>query len=397
MTKPLAIILAAVTLDAIGMGLVMPVLPGLLRELAGEGQVATTYGLLLAAYGVMQFLFAPVLGALSDRFGRRPILLLSLFGGMLDYLMMAAAPALWVLAIGRLVAGITAANMAVAAAYIADTMGEKQRAAAYGYMSACFGLGFIAGPALGGLLGGLSLRAPFLAAAVLTGLNLVLALFVLPESRRGARKPVRLRDINALASLAALTRLQGLRRLLCLYVILQIAGQIPAVLWVLSGQDRFGWDTGTVGLSLAAFGALSALMQAFATGAVTKRFGERRSLAFGLVTDGAGYLLVALATRGWAAFAALPLLALGGIAQPALQALMSFTVAEDQQGELQGSLAGLASLVSIVAPLAATSLYAVTAETFSGAVWLVGAVFQGLGLVLLIRTAQLGQVAGKTT
>ncbi|MBB2973050.1 Tet(A)/Tet(B)/Tet(C) family tetracycline efflux MFS transporter [Mesorhizobium sp. RMAD-H1] len=395
MTKALVIILAAVTLDAIGMGLVMPVLPGLLRELTGEGQVATTYGLLLAAYGVMQFLFAPVLGALSDRFGRRPVLLVSLFGGALDYLFMAAAPALWMLALGRIIAGVTAANMAVAAAYIADTTSEKQRATAYGYMSACFGLGLIVGPALGGLLGGLSLRAPFIAAAALTGLNLVLALFILPESHRGVRQSARFSDFNALASLVALTRLKGLRRLLCLYVILQIAGQIPAALWVLSSEERFGWNTGTVGLSLAAFGALSALMQAFATGPVTKRFGERRGLVLGLITDGAGYLLVALATRGWVAFAALPLLALGGVAQPALQALMSFTVAESEQGELQGSLAGLASLVGIIAPLAATSLYAVTAGIFSGAVWLAGAALQGIGLMLLTMVAQPAREAAR--
>lgn len=388
MTRALAIILAAVTLDAIGMGLVMPVLPSLLRELAKGGNVATTYGLLLAAYGVMQFLFAPVMGALSDRFGRRPVLLVSLFGGALDYLLMAAAPALWMLAVGRVIAGLTAANVAVATAYIADTTSEEQRATAYGYMSACFGLGFIAGPALGGLLGGLSLRAPFLAAAALTCLNLLTAILILPESHRGTRKSISLSDLNAIASLATLARLKGLRQLLCLYFILQIVGQIPATLWVLSGEDRFGWDTRTVGLSLAAFGALSALAQAFGTGPVTRRFGERRSLILGLVADGVGYLMVALAARGWMAFAALPLLALGGVAQPALQALMSFAVAESEQGELQGSLAGVASLVSIIAPLAATSLYATTTGTFSGTVWLVGAAFQGLGLLLLIRTVR---------
>jgi MFS transporter, DHA1 family, tetracycline resistance protein len=384
MSKALAVILAAVTLDAVGIGLVMPVLPSLLRELTGAADVATVFGLLLAAYGVMQFLFAPVLGALSDRFGRRPVLLVSLLGGALDYVLMAIAPNLWVLAMGRVIAGITAANMAVATAYIADTTSETRRAKAYGYMSACFGLGFIAGPALGGLLGGVSLRAPFLAAAALTGLNFLLALFVLPESRHGARKSITFRDMNAFAALSALVRMKGLWRLLCLYVIMQFAGQIPSVLWVLSGEERFGWDTGTVGVSLAAFGGLSLLVQAFATGPVAKYFGERRGLFLGVVADGAGYLLMAVATRGLLAFAALPLLAFGGVSGPALQALMSFAVPENEQGMLQGSLAGLASLASIIGPLAVTSLYAATAGTFSGTVWLAGAAMQGFGVALLL-------------
>jgi len=395
MNKALIVLLCAVTFDAIGMGLAMPVLPGLIREFTGQADVALTYGALLAVYGAMQFLFAPVLGALSDRFGRRPVLLVSLAGGMVDYVLTAVAPSLWVLALGRLVAGITAANMAVATAYIADTTDENRRAVTYGRMGACFGLGFIAGPALGGLLGGLSLRAPFLAAAALAGLTFLLALFFLPESHKGHRKLVRTGDLNAFAALHSLGRVSGLRRLIFIYVALQTVGQVPATLWVIYGQGSFGWTTGTVGLSLAIFGALHALVQAFATGPMTARFGERHALVSGMVADGLGNAAMAFATHGWMAFAALPLLALGGIAAPALQALMSFAVGGDRQGELQGALAGLASLAGIVGPLAVTALYAASSGTWKGLPWLIGALLYALCLPLVIRIGRKAALAGE--
>jgi DHA1 family tetracycline resistance protein-like MFS transporter len=387
MNKAIVVILLAVVLDAIGVGLIMPILPSLLREVSHTNNVASQYGMLLAVYAAMQFLFSPVLGALSDRFGRRPVLLTSLAGAAIDYLVMAIAPTMWVLVVGRIVAGVTGANMVVATAYIADITPEDQRAKRYGYMSACFGLGLIAGPMLGGLLGDISVRHPFLLAAALNGLNFLVGCFALPESHRGERRALALKALNPFASLRWAATLTGALSLLVVFVEIEIAGQLPASLWVIYGEDRFGWDTHMVGVSLAAFGAMHAAIQVLCTGPITARLGERRALLIGIVAESAGYGLLAFATRGWMAFALLPLLAMGGIARPALQALLSRQVSERQQGELQGTLVSLTSLVAIAGPLAATSLYAATSGSWPGWVWIVGAALYLLCLPALRRSS----------
>ncbi|MDZ5647028.1 TCR/Tet family MFS transporter [Nitrospirillum sp. BR 11828] len=385
MSKALSVVFLAVALDAVGIGIIMPILPGLLRELAGTDDVAPLYGLLLAAFGLMQFFCAPVLGALSDRYGRRPVLLLSLAGGALDYLALAWSPNLWVVAAGRILAGVTSANMAVITAYITDTTGEAGRAKQYGRMGAAFGIGFIAGPALGGLLGMVSLRAPFLLAAGLTALNFLLALLVLPESRpvSAERRPITLGALNALASLRWVVTVPVLARLLVVYILAEAAGQLAGSLWVLNGQDRFAWDAAVVGWSLAAYGLLHALAQSFVTEPVIRRLGERGAFILAAVADAAAYIVMAFATHGLAIFLIMPLFSLGGIIEPALKALMSFRVGPSRQGELQGTLAALGSLVGIGGPLVFTAIYGATRTSMPGAVWLLGVLAYAVAVPLL--------------
>ena len=388
MNKSLLVILATVTLDAVGMSLIMPILPGLLRELTGRDQVAGPFGVLLSIYALMQFVFSPILGALSDRFGRRPVLLVSLAGAAVDYLVMSMTSTLSILYVGRIVAGITGANMAVATAYIADITPEEDRSRRYGAMNACLGLGFVAGPLLGGTLGTISPRAPFLLAAVLNGLNFLLGLVLLPESRAGGPGRFGAASLNPFASLGRYLRLDGLPPLLTAFFLVQLVGQVPATLWVIYSEDKFGWDAGMVGLSLAAFGIFFAVSQAFLTGPITDRFGERRSILLGLLVDGTGFLLMALATRGWMVFPILPFLCMGGIATPALQSLLSGGVGEEEQGELQGTLASLTSLSSIVGPLAVTRGYAASSGTWTGIVWVGGAALYLLCIPALRRPAR---------
>jgi MFS transporter, DHA1 family, tetracycline resistance protein len=327
---------------------------------------------------LMQFVFSPILGSLSDRFGRRPVLLVSLAGAAIDYAVMALTPLLSVLYLGRVIAGVTGANMAVATAYIADVSREDERAKRFGYMNACFGLGFVAGPLLGGLVGTLSPRYPFLLAAVSNGLNFLLGYFVLPESRTPGASRVNDERFRPFTSLRWVWGMNVLLPLLIVWIVVQLVGQIGATIWVIYGEDKFGWDSRMVGLSLAAFGILHAGAQAFLTGPATKLCGERGSLVLGLLADGAGYVLMALATKGWMAFALMPLFTLGGIAMPALQSLLSNQVDNEKQGELQGILTSLMSLTAVVGPIAVTELYVATSGSATGAVWFAGAALYAL-------------------
>ena len=381
MKKPLFVIYATVLLDAMGMGLVMPILPGLLRGFTGaDGGSSVHYGAMLAVYALMQFLFAPILGALSDRFGRRPVLLVSLAGAAIDYLVMAGAPTLAWLYVGRVLAGVTGASAAVATAYVTDVTPQADRANRYGQMGAVMGLGFIAGPLLGGVLGEWHLRAPFVAAAVVNALNFGLALWVLPESRPPVADAARDRpNLNAFAALHRLDGTPALLPLAGVFAVIVMVAQAPMSLWIVYGQDRFGWSMMTAGASLAAFGVCHAVAQAFVTGPVVARLGERTALLGGLVADGLGLLLMGVVTRGWMPFALAPLFAVGGMSVPALQATLSAQVDEARQGELQGTLASIASLISVAGPLVVTAAFAATRTTWPGAVWTIAA-----GLYLLV-------------
>lgn len=370
------VILAAILLDAIGLGLVMPILPGLLRTLTSADLRTFHYGGLMAAYALMQFLCAPVLGALSDRFGRRPVLLVSMAGAAADYVLMALAPSLGWLYAGRLLAGATGANMAVATALLTDITAPGLRAKRFGQLGAMFGIGFIAGPVLGGLLGDWHLRAPFVAAAILNGANALFAYFLLPESRPAESRPrLSLKAMNPFTTLHRLAGGAMLVQLVTVFALLALVSQIPATLWILYGQDRLGWSLSVAGLSLAGYGACHALAQAFGTGAIVERFGERRALLTGLAADALGMLLISFATRSWIPFVLLPLFAAGGMALPALQAMLSREVDQARQGELQGMLASVASLMGIVGPLVVSTSYALTRTTWPGATWVFGAMF----------------------
>ncbi len=267
MNKALVVILAAVTLDAIGIGLIFPILPALLREVGHTDQIATLLGIMLALYSACQFLFAPVLGVLSDRFGRRPVLLVSLAGAAIDYVVMALAPELWMLVLGRAIAGVTSANMAVATAYITDISTEDERAKRFGLFHAMFGIGFIIGPIIGGLLGDVWVRAPFLVAAGLNAINFALALFVLPESRTG-KKEARFtwETLNPFKPLAWALTFKALIPLIAIYVIMSFVGTVYGTSWAVYSEDVFEWSGLTIGLSLGAFGVFHALAQAFLTG-----------------------------------------------------------------------------------------------------------------------------------
>lgn len=385
MGRSLLVILSIVALDAIGIGLIFPILPSLLEELTGHGEISTTYGVILAAYAAMQFLFSPILGLLSDRLGRRPVMIVSLAGAAIDYLIMTFTPALWVLVVGRLIAGVTSANMSVAGAYIADISDETERAQRFSWMSAAFGVGFIVGPILGGVLSTYFLRAPFLLAALLNGLNLLLVLGVLKESRTPSRGPLDVKALNPFAPLKWAFSFPALAPLLALFLIFAINGDIPGTISVLYGTTKFHFDGVTLGLWLAAFGVCHALAQAFITGPLSKRLGERATMIVGISADVLAFIGFGFATQGWMAFALSPLSAIGGVGLPALQSLMSAEVGEDRQGELQGVLASAQSLTSILGPLIGTTIFFWTEPYFVGAIWLIAAAFYLLAIPLLVR------------
>ena len=374
MHRGLRPVLLIVLLDAMGIGVVFPTLPSLLRTLLHGGDVARHYGYLLAAYAVTMFLASPVLGSLSDRFGRRPILLLSLFGTAFDDLVMALAPTLSLLYLGRTLAGLTGANMTVANAYLTDITTPEQRAKAFGRSGASFGIGFILGPLLGGLVGVYSLRAPFVLAALLNLLGAVLCSFVLPESRPSTgHAPVTPATLNPFASLVSMRRLRGVGRLLYIFCTMAMVGQVPSVLWVLYGIARFGWSPAAVGLSFAVFGLLHALSQTFLPDLAQRWLGRERSVVAGMVADSLAYTTFSLVRSSVAAFSTIPLLSLGGVAEPAVQSMLTASVSEDRQGELQGVLTSFISLIAILGPLAVSSLYALLQHrlpTYPGAIWL---------------------------
>lgn len=377
--KGIVVIFMTVALDAMGLGLIIPVLPALLRSLVHADQVAKHYGIILTLYALMQFFFAPILGSLSDRFGRKPVLLAALIGTVIDYTIMALTPVLWILYVGRILTGIGSATNSIAAAYIADLSTSSDRAKFFGYLSACIGVGVIAGPGIGGAVGQFSPQAPFMVAAILNVLNLLCVYSFLPESHKESSKlSISDSGLKLLKTLQAFIRTKSFRIPLFVYFIIQFMGQIPAVLWVIFCEERFHWQTSTIGLSLAWYGILHALIQAFLTGRITTYIGEKRAVFFSITADCLGYTLFAFATQGWIVIPIMPLFGLGSIGTPALQAWLSNQVEEEIQGELQGSLTSLMSLSAIIGPLIFTTLY--MASRWTGLAWVVGT---GLGIICL--------------
>jgi MFS transporter, DHA1 family, tetracycline resistance protein len=391
MNRPLIIILAAVTLDAIGIGLIFPILPRLLADVTHISNIAPYVGILYALYAAMQFVFSPVLGVMSDRFGRRPVLLISLAGAAIDYLFMAFAPELWMLVVGRAIAGLTSANMAIATAYITDITPEEQRAQRFGLFHAMFGIGFIIGPVLGGLLGDIWVRAPFIAAAVLNGLNFALALFVLPESRPGQRDAkFDAKALNPLVPLSWAFTLKGLLPLLLVFFILNFVGNMYGTVWALFGVDAFQWNGLTVGLSLAGYGLFHAIVQAVLPGPATKLLGERNALLVGLACESVALVVTGIATQGWIVFALLPLYALGGIGVPALQSMATQQVGEDKQGQLQGVMASIVSLASIFGPLYFAAFYYGIKDWWPGLIWIIGVATYILAVPMILSIRRRG-------
>ncbi len=384
MTRPLIVIFTAIVLDAVGIGLIFPILPSLISDVTHTRDVAPYIGAMAALYAVMQFVFAPVLGALSDRLGRRPVLLISLAGAAVNYLFLAFAPNLWMLLLGRAIAGLTSANTSVAAAYITDVSPEDTRARRFGLMNAMFGAGFIIGPVLGGALGDLGLRLPFLAAALLNGGNLLLALFVLPESRTPTRQPIELAAFNPLRPLRWVFQVKSLLPLVLVFLLFATTGEAYGTCWALWGSDTFRWNGLWIGLSLGAFGVCQTLSQAFLPGPAVKLLGERNAILTGVGCAGLALAVMAFAHETWMIFAVMPVFALGGIGVPALQSLATRQVSQDLQGQFQGVLASVVSLASIVAPLGFSSVYFMVRTQSPGLVWLSAVAVYALTVPLVL-------------
>jgi DHA1 family tetracycline resistance protein-like MFS transporter len=345
--------------------------------------VASTIGVMTALYAVTQFIFAPVLGSLSDRLGRRPVLLISLAGAAVNYLFLAFAPNLWMLLLGRAIAGLTSANVSVATAYITDISPEDQRARRFGLFNAMFGIGFIIGPVLGGALGDYWLRLPFNAATALNGCKHRLAIFILPESRAPTREKIDLAALNPLRPLRWVFSMKGLLPVIFIFFIFSATGEAYGVCWALWGSDTFQWNGLWIGLSLGTFGVCQALAQAFLPGPAVKLLGERAAILTGVAGASAALIVMAFATRGWMIFAIMPVFALGGIGVPALQSLATRQVDASRQGQFQGVLASAVSLASIVAPLAFSGFYFVVREQWPGAIWLSVVAVYAIGALLV--------------
>ncbi len=359
-TRAILFVVLTVFLDTVGFGLILPVLPTLLVELTGEpvNRAAIYGGWLSFVYAVMQFVCAPVLGNLSDRFGRRPVLLYAVGALGIDYMVMGLAPSLAWLFVGRAIAGMAGASFTPAYAYVVDVSPPERRAQSFGLVSAAFGSGFILGPVIGGFLGELGPRAPFFAAAALSLVNFIYGTFVLPESLpRERRRAFDWRRANPLGTILQMRRLPVVRGVLGALFLWAVAHQVMPATWSFYTQFRFGWSTATIGASLAMAGGVMALSQATLLRYLVPRLGERRAALFGIAVAAVGYAGYAFATRGWMMFAWLLTWFFGAMVMPSSNALMSKRVPGDAQGELQGAVASLYSLSAIVSPPMMSQLF----------------------------------------
>jgi DHA1 family tetracycline resistance protein-like MFS transporter len=347
-------IFVTATIDIIALGIMIPVLPNLIKEMAGgDYAMASEINLMFATvFGLMQFFCAPILGLLSDRFGRRPVLLTSIFGLGIDFLFMAFAPSIRWLFVGRVINGVTAASFSTANAYIADVTAPENRAKAYGMMGAAFGLGFTLGPVLGGFLGEIDLRLPFLVCAGLALLNWLYGFFILPESLPKEKRETRLnwKKANPLGSLKLLRSHKGLLGLASVGFLFQLAHVVLPVIFVLYSGYRYGWGPQMVGFSMLATGVSNIIVQALLVGPVVKRIGERKALLVGLASGALGFAIFGLAPNGYLYFIGVPIFALMGFTGPAMQALMTSRVAPHEQGQLQGANGAMMGIAGIIAP-----------------------------------------------
>jgi DHA1 family tetracycline resistance protein-like MFS transporter len=386
-------IFVTLLIDTIGFGIIIPVLPNLIMEMTHgtTSEAARIGGWLLFAFAIVQFLFAPILGGLSDSIGRRPVLLGSLFGFGLDYIFLAFAPSIGWLFIGRIIAGALGASFTTAAAYIADISTPEKRGQNFGMIGAAFGLGFIIGPALGGLLGSYGSRVPFLAAAGLSLLNWLYGFFILPESLKPEnRRSFDWKRANPIGSLLNLKRYPVVLGLVASLVLIYVAAHAVQSNWAYYTIEKFKWEPAMIGASLAAVGLLIAIVQGGLIRIIIPAWGQKNSLYVGLLLYSLGFFLFAAATETWMMFAFLIPYCLGGIAGPAIQGIISTQVPSNEQGELQGALTSLMSVTSIIGPLLMTQLFsAFTGESatyyFPGAPMVMGGLLTLVSLVLAMR------------
>jgi MFS transporter, DHA1 family, tetracycline resistance protein len=394
-------IFITVTLDMLALGLIAPVLPKLvLNFLGGDApSAAKWFGIFGTVWALMQFIFSPVLGVLSDRFGRRPVILLSNLGLGLDYIVMALAPTLGWLFVGRVISGITAASITTGTAYVADVVAPEKRASAFGMIGAAFGVGFVLGPALGGLLGNSDPRLPFWVAGGLSLANALYGFFVLPESLPPEkRKAFTLRRANPVGSLVLLRSHPELFRLATIQFIGYVAHEVFNV-WALYTIFRYAWREGTIGLSLALVGVCSIVISSWTVPAMVSRFGERRTLYIGQFFGALGMVLAGLARTGAFFFLSIPVMMLWTISSPAAQGMMTRRVSESEQGELQGAIGSLCSLAWIIGPGLFTFTFAYFIEPVKGwnvpgAPWYLGAFLLFIAMLMATRIPKLAPVAG---
>jgi MFS transporter, DHA1 family, tetracycline resistance protein len=369
-------------IDVTGLGIIIPVFPDLIKELTGGNisQVSQWGGVLTVIYAIMQFFCAPIIGNLSDKYGRRPVLLISLLGFGIDYLFMAFAPNIWWLFISRVIAGITGASFTTASAYIADVSNNETRAKNFGLLGAAFGLGFIIGPSLGGLLAHFGLRVPFYVAAACCLLNAAYGYFVLPESlSKEHRRKFEWKRANPLGSVTHLKKYPSVLGLIASLVLVYIAAHALQSTWTYINIERFNWSPQMLGYSLAVVGIMTALVQGVLIRFINPKLGNEKSVYIGLAIYSVGMLAFAFANKSWMMFAFMIPYCLGGIAGPALQAILAGHVPRNEQGELQGALTSMISLTSIIGPLVMTNLFAWFTKPnapvhFSGAPFLLGSV-----------------------
>lgn len=389
MRPEVVFILINVTLDAMGIGLIIPVMPDLLTEVQG-GSIANAAlwgGILTTVFAVMQFLFGPLLGSLSDRYGRRPVLLVALAVSALDYLVMAVAGSIGLLLVARMVCGVTAATQSTASAYIADISKPEDKAANFGLIGAAFGMGFVLGPVMGGLLAEYGTRAPFYAAAALAAANGVFGYFVLKETVDDRiRRPITWWRANPLGVFWQLGRLPGLGPLLLVYFIYQVAFVVYPSIWAYYTAERFDWTPGMVGLSLGLFGISMAVVQGGLIRPILRVLGERGAVIYGHFADIGVFLLIGMVSSGPWLLVLTPLAALPAVITPALQGIMSKAVGDDQQGELQGTLTSIAALATIVSPLMMTSAFYTFTDS-DAVIYLPGAPFFLAGALVALALA----------
>ena len=400
----LGFIFITVLVDVIGLGIIIPIVPKLIENLTGLGiSEASKYGgFLVFSFALMQFIFSPVLGALSDKFGRRPILLLSLFGLGLDYILHAFAPTIAWLFAGRLIAGIMGASFTTATAYIADISTPEKRSQNFGLIGAAFGLGFIIGPIIGGVASKFGTNVPFFIAAGLTLLNVIYGYFILPESLSlENRREFSWKRANPIGSLKQLKKYPVVSGLIASLLLLFVASHSVQSNWTYYTMFKFHWTPEIVGYSLAVVGLLIAFVQGFLIRKVISKFGENKTIYFGMVFYILGLILFGLAPRGWMMFLFLIPYCLGGIAGPALQGIISKQVPDNEQGELQGALTSLMSLTAIIGPLVMNNLFAYATNKNSliylpGASFYLAAFLVLIGLFLAYRTLSVNRFAVKS-
>ena len=396
-TAAISFIFITFLIDVTGIGLIIPVVPGLIKELI-QGSVSDSSiysGWLAFSYAVMQFIFAPLLGNLSDRYGRRPILLISLFGLGIDYIFLAIAPSIGWLFLGRIIAGLGGASFTTATAYIADISTPQNRAQNFGMVGAAFGVGFILGPVIGGLLGQFGLRVPFMVAALLSFLNFIYGYFVLPESLSlENRRKFDWKRSNPLSSIKQLKKYPAVSGLVISYFLIYLATNSVQSTWSFFTIQQFNWNPKMIGISLGLVGLLVGIVQGGLIRIINPLLGSKRSVYVGMALYTIGLILFSFASQSWMMFVFLVPYCLGGICGPALQSIISGQVPSNQQGELQGGLTSVMSLTSIIGPVVMTSLFSYfTSPTapfhFAGASFFLGSILMALGLYFAYKTLRL--------